>query len=111
MKCLQSSLLQKQRNILQHREFHFHFLYPDQSLKFFCLCWSNNSTLSESELYSEELSFVTLVYMLLSQSEKVSVSAYDSLKFFFTQNFTVSFLKICTFIIYIGLEQKPECKM
>ena len=41
MKCLQSTLLQKQRSILQHCEFHFHFLYQNQSLKFFCLCWSN----------------------------------------------------------------------
>ena len=75
MKCLQSTLLREQRSILQHRELYFHFPYQSQLLRycFYHLFVGLIFTSSDSELYSEELSYSgMLVHMLLKQSQKVS---------------------------------------
>ena len=86
--CLQTIFLQKQRRILQNREFSFFFLLSvsESITKVFCLFTALKFTSSESELYSEELSSSkTLLYTLLRPSEKVSADIHW--KFFFTQCF------------------------
>ena len=104
MKCFFNPLMQQQRSIFQHREFHFHFPYQNQSLRvFFCL-------LLVKYIYHLNQQYILKYYHLL-RPQYICHSIRESMFVKFSEKFFSFKILQCvisenfSFIIYIRLEK------